>query len=208
MRPSGAGYWAHGPVTGLIGWHMIGGQCRQRRRQVSGPVRSRESTDRRSVTLCVTTAASERAAQFMSLTGPGLESALTGFDTSELETVGRFLETLTSATTTINTRLRHDNGPIAEIHPSPHGSASAAADKRRQVAVELVRHHPGPSTPGRQGRGRSERAGRSAQGPRGINPHAKPAASPLRALGFLMRAQQSVENVVSARHKTASFNSA
>lgn len=73
--------------------------------------RTRESTDRRIVTLRVTPMASERAQRFIDSWGPDLETAMDEFDTDTHRVVGHFLETLTSTTIRINTRLRGQADP-------------------------------------------------------------------------------------------------
>jgi MarR family transcriptional regulator, organic hydroperoxide resistance regulator len=78
--------------------------------------RTRESTDRRRVTLRPEPAAREEARAFLAQAGAEIASVLLGTGTEELRQVSAFIQRITAAATAANTRLRHRTRT-----PSPHG---------------------------------------------------------------------------------------
>lgn len=71
-------------------------------------VRSRESSDRRIVSLRPTPASRERTEQFAVRAAPDVEAVLRGADPAALEVVESLLSTLTSTMVAVNRRLREE----------------------------------------------------------------------------------------------------
>jgi DNA-binding MarR family transcriptional regulator len=100
-----------GATTNLINRLEAGGHL----------VRSRESTDRRIVTLRATPASATRAELFF-VQGRELDAVLHDADPGTLEVVEAFLATLASATTGLNARLRAGAHTVRADPPEPGAS--------------------------------------------------------------------------------------
>lgn len=97
-----------GATTNLINRLEAGGHL----------VRSRESADRRAVTLRATPASTARAEQFFVL-GHELDAVLDDAAPGRLEVVEAFLAGLATATTDLNARLRNGDHTVRADPPEP-----------------------------------------------------------------------------------------